>query len=68
MNNVYVDLYEKLFHCMLVLHKCTYLHNSVPVDDTVCLPESLWIITCGEDGMPVVVHWEILAQSKAVKL
>lgn len=53
---------------MLVLHKCTYLHNSAPVDDVVSLPESVWIMTCGEDGMPVVVHWEILAQYKAVKL
>lgn len=65
---VCVDLSEKPFHCMLVLHKCTYLHNSVLVDDTVCLPESLWIIMCGEDGMPVVVHWEILAQGEVVKL
>lgn len=53
---------------MLILHKCTYLHNSVPVDDTVCLSESVWIFTCGEDGMPVVVLWEILAQYGAVKL
>lgn len=56
------------FICILVLHKCTYLHNSEPVDDVVSLPESVWIMTCGEDGMPVVVHWEILAQYKAVKL
>lgn len=48
---------------MLVLHKCTYVHNS----DTVCLPESIWIITCGEGGMPVVVHWEILAQYEVNK-
>lgn len=74
MNNVCTDVSEKLFH--LYVWVCfTYVYielewnlGAAALPVTVCLPESVGIITCGEDSTPVVVLWEILAQYGAVRL